>query len=154
MNRNSKMVEMGVGLFVLMAIASLFFMAMNVSNFKSQSMSSSYMVHAQFDQIGGLKVRSPVTMSGVTVGRVTDISLDAQTFRATVSMEIDGQYNGIPLDTSASILTSGLLGEQYIGLMPGGDMDVLQSGDYIELTQSALVLEDLIGQFLLSQGEK
>jgi len=154
MNRNSRMVEMSVGFFVLLAIASLFFMALNVSNFKSQSMNSPYVVHAQFDQIGGLKVRSPVTMSGVTVGRVTDISLDSTTFRATVSMEIDGQYNAIPLDSSASILTSGLLGEQYISLMPGGDMDVLQSGDYIELTQSALVLEDLIGQFLLSQGEK
>lgn len=152
MKRQAK-IEIWVGLFVLMSIAALVMIAFQVSNFSSWKDRPSYQVSALFDNIGGLKVRAPVKMSGVVIGRVTAISVDPVSFKAKVSMDIDQTYNQLSIDSSASILTSGLLGDQYIGIEIGGDEEVLAQGDQIELTQSALVLEDLIGQFLVKFSE-
>ncbi len=147
-------IEVWVGLFVLMAIFALTFIALQVSNFSSIQDRPSYHLSAKFQDIGGLKVRAPVKVSGVVVGRVERIFLDKQTFMAQVDMKIYSNYNELPIDTSAAILTSGLLGDQYIGLTPGGEEDVLQDGDEIAMTQSALVLENLIGQFLVKLSDK
>jgi len=148
MKRQAK-IEIWVGAFVLMSILALVMIAFQVSNFSAFKEKPSYHVHALFDNIGGLKVRAPVKMSGVVIGRVTDITVDPRSFKARVNMKIDETYNDLPLDSSASILTSGLLGDQYVGIDIGGDTDVLKNGDDIELTQSALVLENLISQFLV-----
>lgn len=150
----SRTVEIWVGLFIAAGMAALFMLAMQVSNLTVVSSDEGYTVTAKFDNIGGLKVRSPVTVAGVRVGRVSNIGFDPQTFQAVVSLNISNQYNELPLDTSASIFTAGLLGEQYIGLEPGGDMEMLKQGDEIMLTQSALVLEQLIGQFLFSKASE
>ncbi|MDX1352060.1 MAG: outer membrane lipid asymmetry maintenance protein MlaD [Thiomicrorhabdus sp.] len=141
--------EIWVGAFVLMSILALVMIALQVSNFSSWKEKPSYQISALFDNIGGLKVRAPVKMSGVVIGRVTDITVDPLSFKAKVVMKMDKTYNELPIDSSASILTSGLLGDQYVGLEIGGDEEVLKEGSQIELTQSALVLEDLIGQFLV-----
>jgi len=109
---------------------------------------------AHFDNIGGLKVRSPVSASGVIVGRITAIEYSSESYEAVVSMTIESQYDKFPLDTAASVLTSGLLGEQYLGLDPGAEEDYLKQGDVIDLTQSALVLEQIIGQFLYSKADE
>ena len=127
---------------------------MNVGNLDSESSGESYRVSASFDNIGGLNAKSPVTLAGVRIGRVTSIQVDRDRFNAVVNMTISSAYNNLPLDTSASILTSGLLGSQYIGLDPGGDIEVLQEGSVIDITQSAIVLENLISKFLFSQAEK
>jgi phospholipid/cholesterol/gamma-HCH transport system substrate-binding protein len=111
----------------------------------------SYRVTARFDNIGGLAVKAPVTLAGVRIGRVTAIDVDRELYSAVVTLEIDTAYDNLPLDTSASILTAGLLGAQYVGLDPGGDIEFLTDGDRIELTQSAVVLENLIGQLLFSK---
>ncbi len=150
----SRTVEIWVGLFIAAGMAALFMLAMQVSNLTVVSSDEGYTVTAKFDNIGGLKVRSPVTVAGVRVGRVSNIGFDPQTFQAVVSLNISNQYNELPSDTSASIFTAGLLGEQYIGLEPGGDMEMLKEGDEIMLTQSALVLEQLIGQFLFSKASE
>ena len=147
---NSRMVEIGVGLFVALGLAALFMLAMQVSNLSAVTSSDSYTLTAGFENIGGLKVRSPVTVSGVRVGRVDAIDYDDKAFEAVVTMRIYSNYNGFPEDTSASIFTAGLLGEQYIALEPGGSMDNLADGDRLQLTQSALVMEQIIGQFLYS----
>jgi phospholipid/cholesterol/gamma-HCH transport system substrate-binding protein len=152
----SRTVEIWVGLFIAAGMAALFMLAMQVSNLTVVSSDEGYTVTAKFDNIGGLKVRSPVTVAGVRVGRVSGIGFDPRTFQAVVSLNISNQYNELPSDTSASIFTAGLLGEQYIGLEPGGEMEMLKDGDELMLTQSALVLEQLIGQFLFnktSEGE-
>lgn len=146
-------IEVLVGLFVMAGIAALFMLAMKVSNLGDFSDSGGYAVTANFENVGGLKVRAPITMAGVRVGRVAAISLDDESYSAKVTMNIAAEYNKIPFDTSASIFTAGLLGEQYIGLDAGGDEEFLQAGDEIDLTQSALVLEKLIGQFLFSKAE-
>lgn len=143
-----RLVEIWVGAFVLMAMVSLVVIAFKVSNFQGFQDRSSYQISALFDNIGGLKVRAPVKISGVVVGRVTSIEVDKRTYQARVRMTVYKEFNELPMDTSASILTSGLLGDQYIGLEPGGEEEYLQNGDEIELAQSALVLEELIGQFL------
>ncbi|MBN2866441.1 MAG: outer membrane lipid asymmetry maintenance protein MlaD [Thiotrichales bacterium] len=143
------MVEIWVGAFVLMTLVSLTVIALQVSNFNSWKAQSSYQVSALFDNIGGLKVRAPIKISGVVVGRVSSIGVDPVSYKAKVTMDIFSQYNDLPIDTSGSILTSGLLGDQYIGLVIGGDEEVLANGDQLDLTQSAIVLEDLIGQFLV-----
>lgn len=143
-----KMVEVMVGAFVLMALISLAVIGLKVSNFDGFQERPTYQVSALFSNIGGLKVRSPVKISGVVVGRVSSISVDRNTYQARVLMDIYQDYNELPLDTSASILTSGLLGDQYIGLQPGADDVYLINGDQIDLVQPALVLEELIGQFL------
>jgi phospholipid/cholesterol/gamma-HCH transport system substrate-binding protein len=143
-----------VGLFVAAGLAALFMLAMKVSNLSSGGDEEGYEVTARFENIGSLKVRSPVTMAGVRVGRVSAISFDAQTFEAVVTLNISHRYDQLPADTSANIFTAGLLGEQYVGLEAGGDMEVLKQGSEIMLTQSALVLEQLIGQFLFSKASE
>jgi phospholipid/cholesterol/gamma-HCH transport system substrate-binding protein len=150
---NSKTLEIVVGLFVALGLAALFMLAMKVSNLSTFAGSDGYNVIARFENIGGLKVRSPVTVAGVRVGRVSDVSFDNNTFEAVVTMNIGNEYNSLPTDTSASIFTAGLLGEQYISLEPGGDDKSLTSGSEIRLTQSAIVLEQIIGQFLYSHAE-
>ena len=150
---NSRTVEITVGLFVALGMAALFMLAMQVSNLGSMVTSgNSYVISAAFENIGGLKVRSPVTVSGVRVGRVEAIDYDVDAYEAVVMLRIDSSYDRFPEDTSASIFTAGLLGEQYIALEPGGSMDNLAEGDRIQLTQSALVMEQVIGQFLYSMA--
>ena len=145
----TRMMEILVGVFVAIGLASLFMLAMKVSNLSDFNQSGGYTISARFENIGGLKVKSPVTVSGVRVGRVIGISYDSQEFNAVVTMQIDESYNDFPIDTSASIYTAGLLGEQYIALEPGAEDDVLANGDMIDYTQSALVLENIIGQFMV-----
>ena len=140
-----------VGLFVLLGLIAALFLALKVGNMSSLSFQATYPVKLKFDNIGGLKVRAPVKSAGVVVGRVTSIGFDTNTYQALVTIDIDKQYP-FPKDTSAKILTSGLLGEQYIGLEPGGDSEMLKAGDTISMTQSAIVLENLIGQFLYSKA--
>jgi phospholipid/cholesterol/gamma-HCH transport system substrate-binding protein len=148
----SRSVEIWVGLFIAAGMAALFMLAMQVSNLTVVNTDEGYDVTARFENISGLKVRAPVTMAGVRIGRVTEVGFDPRTFEAVVTMHISDRYNELPADSSASIFTAGLLGEQYIGLEPGGDMEVLKEGSEIMLTQSALILEQLIGQFLFSKA--
>ena len=143
-----------VGLFMMAGLVALFFLAMKVSNLGTFSGGDVYHVAARFENIGGLKVKAPVTMAGVEVGRVKAIGYDPKTFQAVVTMGISSSYNEIPDDTFAKILTAGLLGEQYIGLEPGGSLRSLTEGDEIRLTQSALVLEDVIGQFIFGKAQE
>lgn len=150
----TRRIEILVGVFVALGIAALLMLAMKVSNLAELSGDSGYQVKALFDNIGGLKVRSPVTMAGVRVGRVTGIDFDEQSYQAQVTLTIASKFARIPTDTSASIFTAGLLGEQYVALMPGGDEQFLKEGSSLRLTQSAVVLEEVIGQFLYSQAEK
>ena len=154
MRKGSAGVEVMVGLLVLAGAAALFFLAMSASNFASFEEQDGYLVKARFDNIGGLKVRSPVTLAGVMIGRVKSIEIDEQTFEAVVSLSIQARYDQIPEDTFAKILTQGLLGEQYIGLDPGGSEALLAEGSEIIITQSALVLEDMVGQFIFSKAEE
>ena len=149
-NRN---IEIIVGLFVALGLAALLMLAMKVSNLTDLSGDSGYSVKAYFDNIGGLKVRSPVTMAGVRVGRVSGIDFDQDRYQASVTITIRPQFSRIPADSSASIYTAGLLGEQYVALLPGGAEKFLADGSEIRLTQSAVVLEELIGQFLYSQRD-
>ena len=144
-----KTLELWVGLFVLAGIVALAVLAFKVGNLTSIDVTDGYTVEARFENIGGLKVKSAITMAGVRIGRVSDISFDKKTYQAVVSLNIDGRYRNIPDDSSVSILTSGLLGEQYIGINAGGSTDYLKPGDQILLTQSALVLENLIGQVMV-----
>jgi len=148
-----KSTEITVGMFVAAGIAALFMLAMKVSNLSDFTDEAGYEVIAEFENIGGLKTRSPVTMAGVRVGRVGDISLDADTYNARVVLNMYASFDTIPTDTSASIYTAGLLGEQYIGLEAGAEEEFLQDGDVVELTQPALVLEQVISQFLFSKAE-
>jgi len=152
--KQSHMLEVIVGAFVAAGIVALFFLAMQVSNLSNLGDANTYEVLARFDNVGGLKVRSPVTSSGVRVGRVAGITYANETFEAVVTLEIDERYDQFPLDTTANIFTAGLLGEQYVALDPGGDELVLADGAEIRLTQSALVLEQIIGQFLFSKAEE
>ncbi|AOW12264.1 outer membrane lipid asymmetry maintenance protein MlaD [Hydrogenophaga crassostreae] len=149
---NKKSIEIFVGLFVALGALGLLFLALKAANLGSFSGGGdTYSLTAKFDNIGGLKARAPIRAAGVTVGRITGISLDAVTYQGLVSMEVN---KGIvfPRDTSAKILTAGLLGDQYIGLEAGGDPENLKAGDVITRTQSAVVLENLIGQFLFSKA--
>jgi phospholipid/cholesterol/gamma-HCH transport system substrate-binding protein len=145
--------DLWVGIFVAAGLGALLVLALKVGNMSAFNMKESYVLHAEFDNIGGLKVRAPVKSSGVVVGRVTDISFDDKRYEATVSMSVDTRYR-FPTDTSAAVLTSGLLGEQYIGLAAGAESARLKSGDDIKLTQSAVVLESLIGQLLFSKASE
>jgi phospholipid/cholesterol/gamma-HCH transport system substrate-binding protein len=141
-----------VGIFVTVGISALFILALKVGNASTTfNVGESYRIYAEFENIGGLKARAPVKSSGVVVGRVNDIQFDPKKFVARVSINVDKRYE-FPKDTSVSILTSGLLGEQYIGLEAGGDTAVLKDGDTLKLTQSAVVLEKLIGQFLYNKA--
>ncbi|MEX0419421.1 outer membrane lipid asymmetry maintenance protein MlaD [Spiribacter pallidus] len=144
--------ELAVGAFVAAGLAALFVLAMQVSNITAFQQSEGYTVEAYFQNVGGLRERAPVRMGGVQIGRVSAITLDAQRFEARVALTIDQRYDDLPSDTAASIRTSGLLGEQYVSLEPGGMPDALAEGDEITLTRSALVLEDIVGQFLYNQS--
>ena len=146
-----KSLDLWVGLFVLLGAAALFFLAMKAGNMSSLSFEKTYSVITMFDNIGGLKPRAPVKSAGVVVGRVGDIRFDDKRYQAVVTLELENSYK-FPKDTSAKILTSGLLGEQYIGLEAGGDTNNLAAGDHIKMTQSAVVLESLISQFLYSKA--
>ncbi len=151
----SKKVELMVGLFVAFGIAAVLMLALKVANTGISGNGATYNLFARFDNVGGLKVRSPVKVGGVVIGRVSDITLDKGDYTPIVTLDIYSQYNNFSEATSVAILTSGLLGEQYLGLQPGfvdESLDTLQPGDYIEDTKPALVLEELIGQFLFSQG--
>ena len=149
MNRTA--LDLWVGFFVAISIAAMLFLALKVGNLASAHLSDTYVLKARFDNIGGLKVRGPVKSAGVVVGRITDIRFDAASYEALVTMDIDGRYH-FPKDTFAAIYTSGLLGEQFIGLDVGGDEKMLKSGDTVTKTQSAVVLEKLISQFLFDKA--
>ena len=151
--RQSRTVELGTGLFVLLGLSALLFLTTQTSNLGTYLDNGGYSVTARFNNIGGLAVRAPVTMAGVTIGRVETIDFDPLDFKAVVSLRISPEFDQIPEDSDASILTAGLLGGQYIGLNPGGSPDSLREGSEIEFTQSAIVLEDLVGRFLLQAGE-
>lgn len=146
----ARTLNMAVGLFVLLGMMALLFMALQVSNLRASSNGETYEVRAYFDNIGGLKPRAAVRSAGVVVGRVRQIQFDDQQFQALVILDLDARY-AFPKDTSAKILTSGLLGDNYIGLEPGGDPDSLKANDRISMTQSAVVLENLISQFLYNR---
>ena len=150
----NRALELIVGFFFCLGIAAIFILTFKVASLESVGGSDTYRVTAAFENIGGLKPGSSVTMAGVRIGRVRTIEIDRQTFQAIATLEMSSDYNTIPKDSSAKILTAGLLGEQYIGLEPGGDLDNLSDGDKILLTQSALVLENLIGQFVTSMASK
>jgi phospholipid/cholesterol/gamma-HCH transport system substrate-binding protein len=147
-----KGIEILVGLFVLLGMLGLVFLAMKAANLGQVGGGDTYGMQARFDNIGGLKVRAPVRSAGVTVGRVTSIELDPKDFKGVVKLEVERSYQ-FPKDTSAKILTAGLLGDQYIGLEPGGDDKNIAPGETISQTQSAVVLENLIGQFLTSKAD-
>lgn len=154
---NSRMMEIAVGLFVTLAIAAFLMLSLKVADQGMQGSGETYELYAKFDNIGGLKVRSAVKVGGVIIGRVESISLDAEDFTPVVKMQINTEYQEFPDTSSVSILTSGLLGEQYIGFQPGFSFDGVEPllpGDFIEDTKSALVLEDLIGQFLFSRDDE
>lgn len=144
-------IETMVGLFVLLGVAAALFLALKAANLASFGEHKGYSLSAKFDNIGGLKPRAPVRSAGVTVGRVKRITLDAKTYQGVVTMEIDLGVR-FPKDSSAKILTSGLLGDQYIGLEPGADDKELVAGDVIRQTQSAVVLENLIGQMIFNKA--
>lgn len=146
-----KSIDVMVGLFVLLGAAALLFLALKAGNMSSFSFDQTYTVTTNFDNIGGLKTNAAVKSAGVLVGRVSEIRLDNQKFQATVVLKMEKKYL-FPKDTSAKILTAGLLGEQYIGLEAGGDEAMLAAGDKIKMTQSAVVLENLISQFLFSKA--
>jgi phospholipid/cholesterol/gamma-HCH transport system substrate-binding protein len=148
---NRRTIDVWVGVFVMIGFGAVLFLALKVANLSSFSAAESYQVKAKFDNIGGLKIRAPVKVAGVVIGRVSDVRFDNDTFEAVVSFSVDKRYQ-FPRDTSAKILTSGLLGEQYIGLAAGGDTVNLKDGDTLKLTQSAVVLENLISQFLYSKA--
>jgi len=151
---NTKVIEVTVGVFIAAGIAALFMLAMKVSNLSTFSSQGGYEITARFDNIGGLKEMSPVNAGGVRIGRVTSVEYDQKTYEAIVKMQISPEYDQLPKDTSASIFTSGLLGEQYISLEPGGETAYLKSGDQIKLTQSAIVMEQVIGQFLFGKASE
>ena len=150
--QDRRIIEIWVGVFVALGFAALVGLAVQVSNLPMFERQDGYQVEIRFENVGGLRTRAPVTVGGVRVGRVSDIALDPNTYEAVVSIQVSDAYQ-LPEDTSASIYTSGLLGEQYIALDPGGLDFYLQDGDEITLTQSALVLERLIGQFLHQMGD-
>lgn len=146
-----KALDLWVGVFVAIGLGALLFLALKVGDLASYSTAETYLVMANFDNIGGLKKRAPVKSAGVVVGRVENIAFDTETYEATVALSIDKRYE-FPKDTSAKILTAGLLGEQYVGLAAGGDTAKLKSGDKLKITQSAVVLENLISQFLFNKA--
>ena len=149
MNRST--IDLWVGAFVVAGIAGLLFLALKVGNLATFSTSQVYQVQAKFGNIGGLKVRAPVKSAGVVIGRVADIRFDNETYEAIVTINLGYEYQ-FPRDTTAKILTSGILGEQYVGLEAGGDSKMLEAGGSLRLTQSAVVLENLISQFLFNKA--
>jgi len=150
--QQTRAVELGTGLFVFMGILALFFLTTRVTSFDAYEGNEGYELTARFDQVGSLKTRSPVSIAGVQIGRVTEVEFDNERLEAVVTMRIASRYDRIPSDSDASILTQGILGGQYIGLQPGGAEEYFEDGDEIPFTQSAVVLEQLISKYLFSQG--
>lgn len=146
-------VELMVGGFMVMGIVALVLMALRVSGLSMDAAGETYTIKARFENLGGLTDRAKVSLAGVTIGRVTNITLDQEWYAAVVEMEIDKSMGTLPIDTSASILTAGLLGEKYIGLSVGAEIDYMQDGDWVQDTQSAVVLEELISRFLFNKAE-
>ncbi|MFN7096036.1 MAG: outer membrane lipid asymmetry maintenance protein MlaD [Gammaproteobacteria bacterium] len=150
---NSKWMETSVGIFILLAIVSILFLAFKASDFSRLDKKNSYVVQAEFDNIGALKPRAAVAVAGVKIGQVDAIKLDPQTYRAVVYLRISDQHENIPTDSSASILTAGLLGANYISISPGFESQYLGNGSQINDTHPALILEDMIGQLLFSMKD-
>lgn len=151
--KSSHQIELTAGIFLLLAIAALIFLALHATD-RGVASGESYEVTASFSNVGGLKPRATVSMGGVAVGMVDSIELDPETFEARVTLEISSDYDNLPSDTSASILTSGILGDQYVGLEPGGSPEVLQDGDRILITSSAMVLEQLISRYMFNSEDE
>jgi len=153
--RQSRAIDVSTGLFVLLGFAAILFLVTQITNREfSLGGSDAYRIEAQFENVGGLKPGAPVSMAGVTIGRVESIGYDMQLFKAVVTLRIDSRYNDIPNDSDASIFTAGLLGGQYIGISPGGSEDAFRDGDRVEFVQDAIVLENLISKYLFSQASK
>jgi len=150
----ARRIEILVGVFMLAGCLALFFLAMKVSNLGVAATGDGYRLTARFDNVGSLKVRAPVSMAGVRIGRVEGIGFDKETYQAVVTLHVERQFDTIPVDSFASIFTAGLLGEQYVSLDPGGEEEFLRDGGQIGHTQSALVLEQLVGQLLFSKAEE
>lgn len=150
---NRATLDLWVGFFVAIGLAALLFLALKVGNLASSNVGETYQLRAEFDNIGGLKVRAPVKSAGVVVGRVSDIAFDPETYKAVVSMKMDARYKW-PRDTIVTINTSGILGEQYVGFDVGGDTAMLKDGDTVKKTQSAVVLEKLISQFMFNKAQE
>jgi len=148
----SKSMEFIVGLFVLLGLGAMAVLATQIGTASLKKVDSYHLV-ANFENVGGLNVKAPVAIGGVRIGRVSAIDLNTEAFTARVTMAIDKTYDQLPIDTSAAVLTSGLLGAQFVGLEPGGDFEFLGDGDEIELTQSTIQLENLIGRFMFSGAE-
>lgn len=146
-------VEFASGIFLLLGIAALVWLAVRATDFGQELGEETYRISARFSNVGDLRGRAPVKIGGVTVGMVESITLDPVSFEAVVKMEIDSRFDEIPNDTGASVLTSGILGDRYIGLEPGGSPEMLQDGDELFITQSAMVLEQLIGKYLFGSGK-
>ncbi len=150
----NRTLEIGVGLFLLAGLLALLLLALRVSGLTVGSANDTYKIYAHFENIAGLTVRAKVTMAGVTIGKVTAIDLDRDSYTGRVTLSLDDSVDNLPVDSTASILTAGLLGEKYVGISVGGDEEVLVDGSTIYDTQSSLVLEDLIGKFLLNSVNK
>jgi len=152
--RQSRAIDVSTGLFVLLGMTAILFLVTQITNREFKWGDESYRLTAQFENIGGLKAGAPVSMAGVTVGRVESIDYDMQAFKADVTLRIDARFDRIPNDSDASIYTAGLLGGQYIGITPGNAEDVYHDGDRVEFVQDAIVLENLISKYLFSQAGK
>jgi phospholipid/cholesterol/gamma-HCH transport system substrate-binding protein len=150
--RPSRAIDLSTGLFVLLGFAAIVFLVTQITNREFSLRSESYRLQAQFENVGGLKAGAPVSMAGVTIGRVESIGYDMDLFKAVATLRIDSRYDQIPNDSDASILTAGLLGGQYIGITPGGSDEPFRDGDQVEFVQDAIVLENLISKYLFSQA--
>ena len=154
MTESARTIDISVGFFIMLGLGAVIFLITQALGSNGLSSNDSYTLHARFDQVGDLKLRAPVALAGVTIGRVSQISVDPVDFQAIVEIRIDSRFNQLPIDTFASVSTAGILGGKYIELSPGGDETVLRDNDQIEFTQSAILLENLIGKFMLnSKGE-
>ncbi len=151
--QHSKTQDTLVGLFVASGIAALFYMALQISNLGTYTSNDSYTIKARFQNSGGLKVKSPVSVAGVRIGRVSSISLDHSSHEAVVEMRIESKYDNLPTDSGASIYTAGLLGEQYISIDPGSSEEYLKDKSTLDITSSAIVLEEMIGKFMMNKAE-
>ena len=152
--RSSRTIDISTGLFVLLGFAAIVFLVTQITNREFSLRSESYRLQAQFENVGGLKAGAPVSMAGVTIGRVESIGYDMDLFKAVATLRIDSRYDQIPNDSDASILTAGLLGGQYVGIGPGASETFFADGDQIQFTQSAIVLENLISKFLFSKASE
>jgi phospholipid/cholesterol/gamma-HCH transport system substrate-binding protein len=152
--RQSRAIDVSTGLFVLLGFAAIMFLVTQITNREYSWRDESYRLNAQFENVGGLKPGAPVSMAGVTIGRVESIGYDMNLFKAVVTLRIDARYDQIPNDSDAAIYTAGLLGGQYVGLTPGNSEEAYHDGDSIEFVQDAIVLEKLISKYLFSQAGK